>query len=163
MRPRYLLDSTPSGAEVREGTVVLGTTPLDTEKLTPDVEHKLTVSLAGHDDATVTVKLREGETYRDKVSLKKTRGTSPPPNPRPDPTPPPPPPPSGSGYLTLSTTPWAKVYIDGKYVDSTPIAKVELPAGAHSIRLVNEAAGVDTTKSVKIKPGENLKQNWALK
>lgn len=73
------------------------------------------------------------------------------------------PPITGKGLLTLDTKPWAKVYIDGKYVDSTPLSKYELSAGVHTLRMVNEAANVDEQKKITIKIGETFKATWLLK
>jgi hypothetical protein len=43
-----------------------------------------------------------------------------------------------AGYLKLSVRPWADVYIDGKYYETTPIAgAIQLPAGRHTIKLIN--------------------------
>jgi serine/threonine protein kinase len=42
------------------------------------------------------------------------------------------------GFLKLTVKPWAKVYIDGKYYETTPIAKpIKLSAGKHTLRLEN--------------------------
>jgi serine/threonine protein kinase len=69
----------------------------------------------------------------------------------------------GKGLLTLDTKPWAKLYIDGKYVDSTPLSKYELSAGVHTLRMVNEASGVDEQRKITIKAGETFKATWQLK
>ena len=69
----------------------------------------------------------------------------------------------GKGLLTLDTKPWAKLYIDGKYVDSTPLSKYELSAGVHTLRMVNEAANVDEQKKITIKASETFKATWVLK
>jgi hypothetical protein len=67
------------------------------------------------------------------------------------------------GTLTLRTTPWAKVTIDGKPFGSTPLYKVELGSGPHTVRLVNEEFGVDETRKVIIKPGQASRLNLTLK
>jgi len=42
------------------------------------------------------------------------------------------------GYLKLTVKPWADVYIDGKFYETTPIAKpIKLSAGEHYIKLIN--------------------------
>ena len=68
----------------------------------------------------------------------------------------------GKGFLTVKTTPWAKITIDGQPWGSTPVAKVPLASGTHTVRLVNEDAGKDVTKKVTITSGETLKQDWTL-
>jgi len=43
------------------------------------------------------------------------------------------------GVIRLNVRPWADIYIDGKYVDRTPVSKpILVPLGWHDVRLVNE-------------------------
>jgi eukaryotic-like serine/threonine-protein kinase len=163
--PRYMLETQPPGATVKEGARVLGLTPLDTDALAPDEEHQLVIDLDGYKEERRSVKLRPGETFRDnKLTLKRKQSFErapkgserPPPTTAPTAT-------AGTGLLTLDTKPWAKLYVDGKYVDTTPVNKVELAAGVHSIRLVNEGAGVDESRRITIKAGATFKESWQLK
>jgi hypothetical protein len=42
------------------------------------------------------------------------------------------------GFLKLTVKPWADIYIDGKFYETTPIANpIKLSAGKHKIKLVN--------------------------
>lgn len=68
---------------------------------------------------------------------------------------------SGTGYLTVEATPWAEVSVDAVAVDRTPIASLPLPAGVHTVELVNGELGARVTRKVKIAPGAtaNLKVN----
>jgi serine/threonine-protein kinase len=66
------------------------------------------------------------------------------------------------GFLTLNTTPWSKVSIDGEPVGSTPIFKKKLSAGAHTLVLVNEGASIQKSQTVTIKPGETNKLSLTL-
>ena len=62
-----------------------------------------------------------------------------------------------SGYATVNVNirgGWAHVFIDGRQIDQTPLVGFEIPAGTHSIRVVNEAAGVDETKTITVTAGE---------
>ncbi len=43
---------------------------------------------------------------------------------------------AGTGTLSVNTRPTARVYIDGVFVDETPLFKHALPAGKHELRLV---------------------------
>ena len=43
--------------------------------------------------------------------------------------------PLADGKLTLDSTPWSTVYLDGKKVGITPIARLRVPAGEHTLRL----------------------------
>jgi len=47
-----------------------------------------------------------------------------------------PPPAPKAGTFSIDSRPYAKVYIDGKYVDVTPIIKRSIAAGRHKVRLV---------------------------
>jgi tRNA A-37 threonylcarbamoyl transferase component Bud32 len=50
------------------------------------------------------------------------------------------PPPPRRYPVVINSKPWAKVFIDGKYVDDTPV-EVSLPAGRHRVRLENPHDG----------------------
>jgi serine/threonine-protein kinase len=42
------------------------------------------------------------------------------------------------GFLKLTVKPWADVYIDGKFIETTPIgAPIKLNAGRHILKLTN--------------------------
>ena len=64
---------------------------------------------------------------------------------------------SQTGYLTLQTTPWTKVWVDGDPVGSTPFYKRELEPGKHTLRLVNEAERIDEKRSFVIRAGKTTK------
>lgn len=45
---------------------------------------------------------------------------------------------STAGYLWIEVEPWAKIYIDGKYIDTTPLSKpVPVESGEHVLELVH--------------------------
>lgn len=69
--------------------------------------------------------------------------------------------PAGSGTLTLVTTPYAKVYLGRRYLGDTPLFKVSLPAGKHTLKLV-DADGRNLKLAVEIKPGETTAQRLSL-
>ncbi len=49
---------------------------------------------------------------------------------------------------------WAHIYIDGKKLDTTtPLANFELAAGTHTIRVLNEALGIDQSQQITVEPG----------
>ncbi len=82
---------------------------------------------------------------------------------RPEPTPAPPAPAPASGFLTLATTPWTEVSLGGRSLGTTPLLRVELPAGTHALRLVNREQGVDETYRVTIRAGETLSRRVGLR
>jgi serine/threonine-protein kinase len=61
-----------------------------------------------------------------------------------------------SGRLRINTRPWSQVYVDGKLVGNTPLLGLELPAGKHTVRLVNEPMDLTKTISLKIKAGDTV-------
>lgn len=77
--------------------------------------------------------------------------SAPPPAPAPAPV-------KGPGTINVNVRGgWATVYIDGTEIDSTPLVKHPLPAGTHSVRVVNPTTGLDETKSITVGPGELTK------
>lgn len=68
---------------------------------------------------------------------------------------------SGSGGLTLVTNPYAKVYLGRRYLGDTPLFKVNLPSGKHSLKLVG-ADGRTRRLPVEIKTGETTALKLAL-
>ena len=55
---------------------------------------------------------------------------------------------------------WAEVWIDGKKIDTTPLFNHSLSAGSHTIRVVNEPAGIDESRTVTVTAGETNKVNF---
>jgi serine/threonine-protein kinase len=60
----------------------------------------------------------------------------------------------GTGVLRINSRPWSIVTIDGKKIGNTPQMNVVLPAGSHSVHLVNPQFGFKKTVKVKLAPGE---------
>lgn len=52
------------------------------------------------------------------------------------------------GRLTVNSVPWAKVYVDGRYVGNTPIFKREVLAGRHRVKLMPRGQEPSKTFSV---------------
>jgi serine/threonine protein kinase len=57
------------------------------------------------------------------------------------------------GYLNLNSIPWSNVSIDGQTPRPTPILKLQLPAGRHTIVLHNREHNVRKTITVHIRRG----------
>ncbi len=91
----------------------------------------------------------------------KPPGPTKPPTPIRPPTPPRPPTPikrGSDGYLSIQTVPWTKVYIDGRYVRTTPLMRHKLKSGRHRVNLVNEDFGIQKTITVNIDPDGHVKR-----
>jgi len=61
------------------------------------------------------------------------------------------------GYLSIVTTPWSVVHIDGKPMGNTPLANKKIEVGTHKILLENRDLGKRTTKTVVIHAGEHVR------
>ncbi len=67
------------------------------------------------------------------------------------------------GYLNLQVSPWARIYIDGEYVETTPLQEpIALSAGRHVLRLVNPNFPV-WEDTIEVRAGETLFRKVALK
>jgi hypothetical protein len=66
--------------------------------------------------------------------------------------------PRGHGQLDLNSSPWAKVYVDGRYVGETPLQGVRLRAGRHKVRLVNPERRFSTRLTVQIRTGRTTRR-----
>ena len=62
---------------------------------------------------------------------------------------------TGTGYFSIDSTPFANIYADGKLLGETPLFRVALRAGSHSIRAVL-ADRRSKTFTIKIRKGETL-------
>ncbi|QSQ11935.1 serine/threonine-protein kinase [Myxococcus landrumensis] len=72
-------------------------------------------------------------------------------------------PPTGGppGFLSLSTDPYARVFLGGQLLGVTPLFKVSLPSGKHVLKIVGED-GKALKLPVDIKPGETRAVNVPL-
>ena len=69
---------------------------------------------------------------------------------------------TATGLLTLRTRPWARVTVDGDPYGSTPLFRVRLPVGTRTVRLVNEAKGLERTVDVEVRAGQTTKLDLDL-
>jgi serine/threonine protein kinase/pimeloyl-ACP methyl ester carboxylesterase len=62
---------------------------------------------------------------------------------------------TADGYLSLSTRPWASVYVGDSLVGTTPLpGKLSLPAGRRRILLLNPEIGIPVQREVEIRPNQ---------
>jgi hypothetical protein len=61
---------------------------------------------------------------------------------------------AAKGRLSLDTTPWVEVFVNGRSLGETPLLNVPLPAGRNVLKLVNEAKGIHSAIEVEIEPGK---------
>jgi len=63
---------------------------------------------------------------------------------------------NGFGTLRVNSRPWAQVYVDGKLVGHTPQLGLNVPAGAHNVRLVNSVFAMSKTFRLNVRQGERV-------
>jgi hypothetical protein len=66
------------------------------------------------------------------------------------------------GFLTLDTSPWSQVTVDGASLGQTPIVRAKLSAGPHTLVLVNSERGLSTTYQVTIEAGKTTVRRLGL-
>ncbi|MCD6579238.1 serine/threonine protein kinase [bacterium] len=66
------------------------------------------------------------------------------------------------GYLVVNSKPWSYVYVDGKKIGPTPLAKHKLNTGDHNIRLENPKMKI-FKKKITIRSGETTSISKNLK
>jgi len=137
---RLEVRSEPTGAEIRLGDRVVGTTPA-TIDLPLDAPQRLRLERRDHVPQERSVRPEEltgGPPRQATVSLRLE------PLPR--------------GQLTLGARPWAHVTIDGEHRPDTPLVRLPLSAGLHSIKLACPATGKELRFIVQIEPGKELRR-----
>ncbi|MCA9669153.1 MAG: PEGA domain-containing protein, partial [Myxococcales bacterium] len=66
------------------------------------------------------------------------------------------------GFLYLITVPYSVVFLRGRRLGTTPIARVSLPPGTHTLTLRNPQLGAFALR-VTIRPGQKTKLRHRLK
>jgi len=60
------------------------------------------------------------------------------------------------GTFSIDSTEYAKIYVDGAFVDDTPFFR-KLPAGAHTVRAIHAASGREKTFTIQVEPGRTVR------
>ncbi len=129
-------------------------------ELSADVEHYLLVEAprCKTHEAPVVVKEAEEKELIIKLECRAAPVAQPQPPPRQDdPRPPPAPVAQEPGFISVDTTPWSKVTIDGEAVGSTPVFKRKVNAGKHVVKMTNEGAGFSEQRTIDVAPGAVVK------
>jgi serine/threonine protein kinase len=153
------LATNPPGAAVRFDGRPVGASPVTLEGTG---KHFVSIEKPGFRRLDQEVQLEAGKAGSLELKLEKLAGRPPSPTPIIKP-PTPAPAPTGPGFLSLATEPWTKVSLSGEPLGSTPLFKKSLPAGRHTLLLVNEGANIRQSRVVDIKPGEVTKLNLSLR
>lgn len=124
-RGRLRLRSSPSGLAVRLGRRRLGTTPLEVPLAAGT--HALVVMGPGGSRRPLRVKIASGRTATEQVVFRQ-------------------------GRLRILARPWARVFLDGRLVGTTPVT-VDAYEGPHALELRPES-GPARRQQVVVVPGE---------
>ncbi len=136
------VETEPAGAQVTVDGVARGAAPIDVAGLSVG-EHEVVAKLEGRQQASRKISIQgPGERVQLMLTLPADKAA---PRPVADNTPS-----KGRGKLTLQTTPWTEVFLGAKRLGESPLLEVPLPAGKHTLRLVNAEAGVKTSVEVEI-------------
>jgi len=66
--------------------------------------------------------------------------------------------PRGYGRLDLNSSPFAKVYVDGRLVGETPLQGIRLRAGQHVVKLVDHPRKLSATLTVHVRAGRTTRR-----
>jgi hypothetical protein len=166
---RLFVSSTPSGADVivrQPGSPDrrnAGRTPLSLDL--PDTgPTEVVVSMPGYaDHKRLVMAPQAGGDVNLDVVLSRKKGPGPGSPGLPDPlipvNPPPIPPddPGSYGYLSVNSNPWCAVHVDGKAMGNTPLVRVKVKAGHHTVLMENRDQGKRRKRSFHVRPGEHVR------
>lgn len=135
--------SQPSGAAVSiDGRDTGSRTPCTINEIIAG-EHTVEISKSGYQPYKLAPVIQSGQTSKVSVNLTRIQQRD-----------------AGrvaqKSYFRVNVDPWAKIYIDGRYVETTPLARsIEVTSGAHRIRLENPNFQ-NWQKNVNFKPGQTV-------
>jgi serine/threonine protein kinase len=137
--------SRPSGAAVWVDGTTVGSTPIEWMEAASGKTYSIEFRMDGYKTVRATARgPQAGSTVRISRELPAVQEALP-------------------GKLNVQATPgWAKVYIDGAYVSTTPLIGHELPAGTYSIRLVNDRLGADISDTFTVSDGQTTFKTYQL-
>jgi serine/threonine-protein kinase len=70
--------------------------------------------------------------------------------------------PKAKGKLTIDSSPWSEVFLNGKKLGDTPLVDYPMPAGIHVLKLVNEDKGLKGSIEVEIQAGKTTVKKLKL-
>ncbi|UCD20159.1 MAG: serine/threonine protein kinase, partial [candidate division WOR-3 bacterium] len=148
-RGSITIKSKPAGARVSiDGTDTGLKTPCTIEPVSTG-RHKIQIAKNGYVTAELTRDVRPGETTNASVNLSKIRPKETRQATR-------------ESYFRINVDPWAKIYVDGKYYETTPIARpIRVQAGTRTVRLENPNFQI-WQKRINFKPGQTVSMDVSL-
>jgi len=67
------------------------------------------------------------------------------------------------GTLSVTTSPAARIFLDGKALGPAPVKGVRLSPGRHEVRVINNDLGFARTASVQVRPGRGTQRHFEFK
>ncbi len=130
-------NSSPAGADVLVDGRSVGKTPMSWDGGSPGSRYGIEFRLSGYDSVKFSAGLPDGggRVSYERTLPEKAQGT-------------------GKVSINVAGGGWGDIYIEGKKIGSTPKFNYEMPVGRYSIRVKNDATGLDVTQSVTVKAGE---------
>ena len=58
--------------------------------------------------------------------------------------------------VSINSTPWSTIHIDGRAIGITPVRSLRVPPGAHVLALRNEPTGIDARIPIRVEPGATI-------
>jgi len=137
-----IVKSEPTGAAVFLDNVNQKLlTPCTLENI-EEGEHKIRVVKKGYESVEVSRNVSSNEPSQVSVALKKIEKK--------------PVSSSGFSYIRINVDPWAKIYIDNQYIETTPIAApIKIASGVHTVKFENPNFKT-WQKKVVLKPGKTV-------
>lgn len=148
-RGSITVKSKPAGARVSIDGIDTGLqTPCTIERVSAG-RHKIQIAKNGYVTAELTRDVRPGETTNASVNLSKVRSKEARQA-------------AKESYFRINVDPWARIYIDGKYYETTPIARpLRVQAGTRTVRLENPNFQI-WQKRINFKPGQTVSMDVSL-
>jgi eukaryotic-like serine/threonine-protein kinase len=66
------------------------------------------------------------------------------------------------GFVTIDTTPYSEIFLDGKRLGETPLPKQKLPAGCVELVAKSKETGKEKKVRIKVEPNKNLRYKFDL-
>jgi serine/threonine protein kinase len=144
-KPMIAFDSEPQGARVYAEGKVVGRTPFVWKAPAPETAYPVEFRLPGYNSEQAVARSPkvgvEVPVFRD---LSKKEAPT-------------------KGRLSVTALPgWARVYINGEFVKTTPLYEHEITPGTYKLRLTNERLSVDIEDTVSIEAGEVTRKSYRL-
>ena len=152
------VETDPAQARIIIDSKVIGPSPATVDQL-PAGHHKVEATFPGHLPAVKEIDLADDEKATVVLVLKPVAAPEPADAGATSKTSTPV---VAKGRLTLSTTPWTRVTLNGRVLGDTPLVELPLPAGRHVLKLNNDEKGINRTIEVEIKAGQTTAKKLSL-